>query len=224
MARRNGMVRRFGPGVIITHWVFAIGYLALVATGLGFEYRWANFLMGPTARVIHRYSGLLLIATPLIYLIINPRVTLRNLRDVFSWNRDDSRWILKAPGHYMLGKGDMPPVGMYNAGQKLNYIIVVLTGLGFAISGMMMWFLRPTLGLTERDLFRWAAITHQASFFIGVSMFCLHFYLALIHPYTKPALTAMITGYVPRSYAAGHHPKWLEKLDGRSGSSATGDD
>jgi cytochrome b subunit of formate dehydrogenase len=76
-----------------------------------------------------------------------------------------------------------------------------------------MWFVRPTLELAQRDIFRWSAIIHQVSFWAAVTMFSLHLYLALIHPFTKSAITAMINGYVTRRYAALHHGRWLTQLE-----------
>lgn len=210
----KGQVKRFEKGIIVTHWVYAVAFLALLFTGIGFEYRTFSFLMGPTARLIHRLGAVVLFITPASYFLVNPLVSLKNLKQVFSWSMDDTMWIIKAPGHYMLGKGDMPPAGMYNAGQKLNYMIVLLSGTTFVISGAIMWFLRtPELVLAQRDLFRWSVIAHTIAFYAGVTMFALHFYLSLIHPFTKQAITAMLTGYVSRNYAQLHHPKWLAQVD-----------
>lgn len=219
----KGQVKRFEKGIIVTHWVYAVAFLALVVTGIGFEYPSLSFLLGPTSRLIHRIAGILLLVTPLLYFFLNPVTSLKNLGEVFFWSKDDILWLLKAPLHYMLGKGEMPPAGKFNAGQKLNYMTVVLTGGAFGVSGFIMWFVRPDLALHQRDLFRWAAITHQGAFWVGMMMFTLHAYLSLIHPFTKQALTAMLTGYVSRSYAASHHPKWLEELErGRSAARSHG--
>lgn len=210
---KGGQVRRFEKGIIVTHWLYAVAFIALVVTGIGFEYPSLSFLLGPTSRLIHRVSAVIMIVTPFVYFVVNPKASSGTLWQVFIWSKDDFLWLLKAPLHYMLGKGKMPPAGMYNAGQKLNYMIVILTGAVFTASGLIMWFVRPDLSLGARDIFRWSAITHQIAFYVGTTMFFLHMYLALIHPYTKPALTAMITGYVSRSYAKGHHPKWLEQIE-----------
>jgi len=210
----KGQVKRFETGIIVTHWVYAVAFLALLATGIGFEYKSLAFLLGPAARLIHRIGAVVMFITPATYFLISPLVSLKNLKEIFFWSKDDVLWLIKAPGHYMLGKGDMPPAGMYNAGQKLNYMIVVLSGTTFIVSGAIMWFLRtPALVLAQRDLFRGAVIAHGIAFYVGVTMFTLHLYLSLIHPFTKQAITAMLTGYVSRSYAQLHHPKWLAQID-----------
>lgn len=211
---RERWVKRFEKPVIIIHWLYAAAFLTLAATGIGFEYKSLAFLMGPTARLLHRGAATVFVVAPLVYLLATPRSGFMHLKDAFTWTRDDFRWLVKAPLHYMLGKGDMPPAGMFNAGQKINYLIVVFTNIAFTTTGVIMWFVRPTLALAQRDLFRWAASVHEASFFIAVSMFALHIYLSLIHPFTKQAITAMLTGYVPLSYARGHHLRWLQQQEG----------
>jgi len=210
---RELWVKRFEKGVIVIHWLYACAFLTLVITGIGFEYKPLGFLLGPGARLAHRIAAPVLVLAPWVYLTVCRRSGWVHLKDAFHWTREDVRWLLAAPLHYMLGKGDMPPAGLFNAGQKLNYMTVTITNALFGVTGSIMWFIRPTLPLEQRDLFRWAAIVHQASFWIAITMFSLHIYLALIHPFTKPALTAMLTGYIKRSYARGHHPRWLADVD-----------
>ncbi len=209
----KGWVKRFEKPVIVIHWVYAAAFLTLFTTGIGFEVESLAFLLGPTSRLLHRIAAAVFVAAPLVYLMATPRSGFTHLKEAFTWTKDDVAWLLKAPLHYMLGKGEMPPAGLFNAGQKINYMIVVITNITFTISGAIMWFMRPDLALPERDLFRWAAIVHETSFFIASAMFFLHVYLALIHPFTKPAITAMLTGYVTRAYARGHHPRWLAELE-----------
>ncbi|HYF91468.1 MAG TPA: cytochrome b/b6 domain-containing protein [Symbiobacteriaceae bacterium] len=209
----EGWVKRFEKGVIIIHWLYAASFLTLVITGIGFEYKPLGFLMGPYARLAHRIAAPVLVIAPWVYLTVCGKSGWVHLKDAFSWTKDDFYWLLRAPMHYMLGKGDMPPAGLFNAGQKLNYLTVTFTNVAFAISGSIMWFGRSNLELAQRELFRWAAIVHQASFWLAITMFSLHIYLALIHPFTKPAITAMINGRITRAYAAGHHPRWLAQID-----------
>jgi formate dehydrogenase subunit gamma len=206
-------VKRFARPVIFIHWFYAAAFLTLVVTGIGFEFKALSFLLGPTARMLHRGAAIVFVVAPLIYLLLTPGSSWKHLAQAFSWSKDDVRWLVKAPGHYMLGKGVMPPAGFFNAGQKLNYMIVVLTNVAFTITGVVMWFQRPNLALAQRDLFRTSAAIHQGCFFVATAMFCLHFYLSLVHPYTKSAISAMLTGYVSRAYAKGHHPRWLEEVE-----------
>ncbi|HWI65299.1 MAG TPA: cytochrome b/b6 domain-containing protein [Symbiobacteriaceae bacterium] len=206
-------VKRFEKGVIVIHWLYAASFLTLVITGIGFEYKPLGFLMGPYARLAHRIAAPILVTAPWVYLTICGKSGWVHLKEAFTWRKEDFLWLYRAPLHYMLGKGDMPPAGLFNAGQKLNYINVTITNVAFAVTGVIMWFGRPNMSLEQREIFRWAAIIHQASFWMAVTMFSLHLYLALIHPFTKPAITAMIDGYITRTYAAGHHPRWLAEVE-----------
>lgn len=209
----KGWVKRFEKGVIIIHWLYAASFVTLVITGIGFEYKPLGFLMGPYARLLHRIAAPTLVIAPWVYLTVCGKSGWVHLKDAFYWTKDDLLWLIRAPLHYMIGKGDMPPAGLFNAGQKLNYLAVTFTNVCFAVSGSIMWFGRPYMSLAQRELFRWAAIVHQTAFWVAVTMFSLHLYLALIHPFTKPAITAMMNGYITRAYAAGHHPRWLAQVE-----------
>lgn len=209
----KGWVRRFEKGVIVIHWLYAASFLTLVITGIGFEFKALDFLMGPWARLAHRIAAPVLVTAPWVYLTVCGKSGWVHLKDAFYWTRDDFRWLARAPLHYMLGKGDMPPAGMFNPGQKLNYLTVCFTNVAFTITGVIMWFGRPNMELAQRDMFRTAAIIHQVSFWLAITMFSLHLYLALIHPFTKQAITAMINGYVTRSYAQLHHGRWLAQVE-----------
>jgi formate dehydrogenase subunit gamma len=206
-------VKRFEKGVILIHWIYACAFVTLVITGIGFEYKALGFLMGPYARLAHRIAAPVLITAPWVYLTICGKSGWVHMKDAFYWTRGDLLWLLRAPGHYMLGKGDMPPAGLFNPGQKLNYLVVMFTNVAFGVTGLIMWFGRPTLSLEQRDIFRTAVTIHQASFWVAITMFSLHLYLALIHPFTKPAITAMINGYVTRRYVAVHHGRWLAESE-----------
>ncbi|HWI51473.1 MAG TPA: cytochrome b/b6 domain-containing protein, partial [Symbiobacteriaceae bacterium] len=157
-------VKRFEKGVIVIHWLYAASFLTLVITGIGFEYKPVGFLMGPYARLAHRIAAPVLVVAPWVYLTICGKSGWVHLKDAFTWTKEDFLWLCRAPLHYMLGKGDMPPAGLFNAGQKLNYLTVTITNAAFAISGSIMWFGRSSLALEQREIFRWAAVIHQASF------------------------------------------------------------
>jgi formate dehydrogenase subunit gamma len=215
--RESAWVKRFEKGVIVIHWLYAASFLTLIITGIGFEYKPLGVLLGPGSRLAHRIAAPVLVFAPWVYLTVCHKSGWVHLKNAFSWTRDDVQWLLKAPLHYMLGKGDMPPAGLFNAGQKLNYMTVTITNALFGISGSIMWFIRPYLALDQRWIFRWAGVVHQVSFWAAVTMFSLHLYLALIHPFTKPAITAMINGYITRAYARGHHPLWLAMIDKQGG-------
>lgn len=213
MTTLKGWVKRFEKPVIVIHWVYAVAFITLAITGIGFEYKPLGALLGPSARLIHRIAAPVLVVAPWVYLTVCGKSGWAHLKDAFTWTLDDLRWLIRAPLHYMLGKGDMPPAGLFNPGQKINYLTVTITNVAFAITGSIMWFARSSLAPEQRDIFRWSAIIHQTSFWLAVTMFSLHLYLALLHPFTKQAITAMINGYVTRSYARLHHGRWLAELD-----------
>ena len=43
-----------------------------------------------------------------------------------------------------------------------------------------------------------------------------HVFLALVFPPTRPALRGMLTGWVDRTWARRHYPRWVAELDGQA--------
>jgi formate dehydrogenase subunit gamma len=42
-----------------------------------------------------------------------------------------------------------------------------------------------------------------------------HIYLAALHPTTRPGLSGMFSGYIDRTWARRHHPKWVAQEEAR---------
>lgn len=210
---KEPMVKRFERGAIWFHWSYAVSFVALTITGIGFLVPSLGFLMGPTSRTIHRlFAGVFMVA-PIAYYFGAHKEALRHFRVAFKWTKSDTEWLLRAPLAYTLPNTQLPRAGFLNAGQKLNMYIVISTWFLFSVSGLVMWFMRTSL-LTqaEREIFRWAGMLHSLSMVLGGGMFLIHLYLTMIHPYTQPSMEGMKSGYVPLSYARHEHPAWVEEL------------
>ena len=77
----------------------------------------------------------------------------------------------------------MPPQGLFNTGEKMNGLIMIVSWISFAITGLLMWFhnvLNLSLGL-----FQWMVLLHDLTFIVSVCMFFIHFSLVMIHPPMK---------------------------------------
>ena len=71
----------------------------------------------------------------LLFLVLDRRRLGRDLREIDRWNGDDRRWLGLAVRGYTLRGRPMPPQGRFNAGQKLNVVLVAAMALGFAATG-----------------------------------------------------------------------------------------
>lgn len=213
-------IKKFNGTQRLFHWMYGVSWILLVLTGAIFLWRadpktaasglgpMLQGAVGQSARFIHRVSALVLMASPLIWLLGTPKTALADLKELFYFRADDMKYMLVAPLHYTVGKPALPPQGKYNGGHKVNFYIVVLTFVGFVISGLVMWFGR---GSVTDDTFHTMQILHSLSFWGGLAMGLVHIYLTMIHPFTKASLSAMVNGWVGLDYAVAEHGLWVEK-------------
>lgn len=201
-------VERFGKTTRWFHWTFATSFLALAGTGAALALREAIGL-GPneTSFVVRIHLGAatcLLVLPVLVLLSGDTRRTLADLRELVRFSRADLRWLALQP-LAALGRAELPRVGKFNGGQKVNALALgAITG-GLVATGTLLW-LRPG------SLLGW--FVHVGLFVAWIPLFAAHFSLAVVLPGTRPALRGMLFGRVDRAWAAHHHALWLGALDG----------
>jgi formate dehydrogenase subunit gamma len=190
--------RRFSRTERTLHWANAVGFFALLATGLILYLPSLAILVGrrPVVQEIHFYSGIGWIAVlAAIVLLGDRRGVLRTARELDAFDRDDLRWLT----------GRRPaPQGRFNAGQKINALLTAAFAILFLISGLLLWF-------GERDTtYRFAStvVLHDGLTYISLALLLGHLYLAVIHPTTRHALRGITVGTVNEDWAARHHAKW----------------
>ncbi|GAA2195959.1 cytochrome b/b6 domain-containing protein [Streptomyces bangladeshensis] len=198
----TGRVRRFTTAERLVH--RATGYLMLLCLTSA-----ACLYIGPLALLVgrrplmltvHEWSG---ISLPLPFLLgllsTEFRADLRRLNRFAVYDRQWLRAVRRrrtAPG--------ARPAGKFNAGQKLYAGWIAGAVLVMMFTGLLMWFtgLLPFISRTSaifvHDLLAWT-IT-----FVLVG----HMRRALRDP---EARRGMRTGYVSRSWADSHHPRWLKE-------------
>lgn len=191
-------VRRFSVTERAFHWVNAVFFLTLLATGLVLYLPSLEIAVGRRALVkdIHFWTG---VAWPaalvLVALAGDTRGIVRTLREIDGFDRDDFRW---------LGGRRPAPQGRFNAGQKVNAALTAATTVLFVVSGLLLWF-------GERDTrlrFASTVVLHDGLLFVALALLVGHLFLALIYPATRHALRGMVVGTVREDWAARHHAKW----------------
>jgi cytochrome b subunit of formate dehydrogenase len=115
----------------------------------------------------------------------------------------DGAWLTGVPERLRTG-APAPPVGRFNAGQKLNARLAALglavlyaTGLALLLAGR---------GLPQGPL-------HTLTTVALCALLSGHVFMAVFNPGTRHALRGMTFGEVDRSWAEHHHPLWVESLD-----------
>jgi formate dehydrogenase subunit gamma len=200
-------VEKYRLPVRILHWVHSGAFILLLLTGMMLYLPRATFhSLERWTHPVHLVAAVVFIGAPLLYLIILPASALRGLRQAFTWGKNDLKWLVAAPRYYFLGdEKNMPPQGLLNSGQKLWWLLTIISGIAFTASGAVMWFFvksAPAPVLSRMSL------VHDISFIVAGAMFLLHLYLGAFRPKVQEAWKAMTKGKISTEYAESHHGKW----------------
>jgi formate dehydrogenase subunit gamma len=193
-------IERFSRTERAVHWVHAVAFLVLLATGLALYLPSLSQLVGrrPLLKDAHVYTAVGWIVALVLVLVLGDRRRLREtVRELDRFDLDDVLWLQRYP----------TPQGRFNAGQKVNAALTAAFAVLFAVSGSLLW-------LGERDhRFQFAStiILHDWLTLISLILFVGHLYLALIYPATRHSLRGITTGSVRRDWAERHHPKWTRE-------------
>jgi formate dehydrogenase subunit gamma len=195
-ASENGYLRRFSRTERGLHWVHAVAFFALLATGLILYVPYLSEQIGrrPQVKEAHLLiAAAWAIALTALVVLGDRRGLRRTLAELDAFDADDRRWL----------RGRRVPQGRFNAGQKLNAVLTAVFALLFAVSGTLLW-------LGERDTrFRFDStiVLHDGLTLLSVVLLTGHLYLALIHPTTRHALRGITLGDVRADWAHQHHAK-----------------
>lgn len=205
-------VRRFSRTERAVHWVNALGFFALLGTGLVLYLPSLSILVGrrPVVKDIHFWSGVAwIVALALVALLGDRRGLVHTARELDAFGVDDRRWLRR---RYPA------PQGRFNAGQKINAVLNAAFLVLFTVSGVLLF-------LGERDTrFRFAStvVLHDGVTLVATALLVGHLYLSVFHPATRHALRGITLGTVREDWAREHHASWAPPPAGQ-GREAGGD-
>jgi formate dehydrogenase subunit gamma len=201
MGRR---IRRFSLTERALHWVHALAFFVLLATGLVLYLPNLAFVGNrPLVKGIHLWCAVgWAVAIVLVVALGDRRGLRRTLRELEWFDRDDRLWLRRVAA----------PQGRFNAGQKLNAAFTAAFAVLFAVSGFLLWY-------GERDTrFRFAGtiVLHDGLMWISLVLLVGHLFLAVIYPRTRHSLRGITTGSVDVDWAREHHRKWVAELEAKA--------
>src|SRR6266849_3900133 len=136
---RRGELLRHLVYTRVLHWLVAIAFVLSLLSGFALYSPWLfRFLTpmfggGPMTRFLHPWFGLFFDIFFLFQFL--------NWLTPMLWTDVDSRW-LKRIKRYATNEDKVEPaeVGFFNGGQKLYFWAIVLSGVLFLVTGLLMWF------------------------------------------------------------------------------------
>ena len=213
---RRIYVFRYGPLTRLNHWITAILFLLLAASGLSMWYPglfWLSWIFngGEGARWIHPYLGCALVIS---FFSLAIQFVMNNLPTM-----DDVRWMWRIRTVVENRHGGLPELGKFNAGQMMVYWSMVALIPILLVSGIIIWQVYFG-GWTSIPLQRIALLIHSLAAIIAITIIIVHIYSAF---WTVGSGRAMTRGTVTGGFGYIHHRRWLrESLE--KGLTRPGDD
>lgn len=192
----------------VLHWSVAIFFVLSLLSGFGIYspwlFRWLTPLFGggPMTRFLHPWFGL---AFDLAFLF-----QFVNWLAPMVWTKADSRWMRRVR-QYVSNEEKVEPedVGFFNGGQKLYFWAIVVSGVLFLVTGLLLWF----DDAAPRWLVALSYVVHDIAALLMLAGFIVHVYEGTA---AQPGtFRAMTDGTVTDAWAWTHHPAWYAQVTGR---------
>jgi formate dehydrogenase subunit gamma len=204
-------VVRFNTVDRFAHWLAAGSFIVLGITGLNITF--GKFVLLPViggeaftawsqfGKYLHNYLSFAFMLGVALMFVLWVKDNVPNGRDV--------QWLKEGGG--LIGHGH-PKASRFNAGQKLIFWTVILSGVALSITGVILLF---PLGVSESG-WKLSQILHGLIGLVAVAVILAHIYIGSIG--MEGAFEAMGSGEVDLNWARQHHALWLEEEAARKSS------
>ncbi len=204
----DSKILRFAKSERMLHWAIAGPFLFSFATSLVLVLVYNPDHTRPFRALVsgcHRASGIALVVLPMLVTLKirgDLRVHLYNIRQAWVWLLDDIKWLFLMGAAALSDRVQLPEQGKFNAAEKLNFMVLMVTYPLYVITGTLMWF---------RHFAIIAWILHCFMALLATPLILGHLYMALINPGSRTGLQGMISGYVDRQWAKHHYRRWYRE-------------
>jgi formate dehydrogenase subunit gamma len=198
-------LQRYSDWERMNHWALVILFFCAALSGLSLFHPSLFFLStlfggGPWTRILHPFAGVL------VFLSFGGMYL--RLARYNAWDADDSAWLARSGALFAGRTQEMPPVGRYNAGQKIVFWWIAVCVLVLLVTGLVFW--RPYfVGYFPIGLVRAATLLHSLTAVVLILGVIGHVYAAI---WVKGTTRAMTRGLVSESWAKHHHPRWYAQM------------
>lgn len=206
----QGRILRYVFRERLVHWIAGFSYLYLLFTGLAFWSPWLFWIAvvlggAPVSRMLHPWIGLIFFVA--VVQMYGLWATQMGFTEV------DRQWF-DSVRYYVRNEDDkMPPVGRYNAGQKLLFWGFFWCGILLFLSGLVLWF-PEYIPWSLRWLRYISVIVHASTALLTIGLFMIHVYMGVFAE--RGAFGSVIRGDVSAEFARRFHPGWYKEVVGSS--------
>ncbi len=193
----------------VTHWIAALTYCYVLATGLAFyspHLYWIATILGggPTSRFWHPWIALGFLLA-LTWMLANWARDMRITLVDKAWGKQMQRYIEN-------DDEALPPIDRFNLGQKYFFWAMVCGGGVLLLSGLVLW-MPEKLPWSWRDLQYAAVLLHVSAALITIGAFIIHVYMGTAM--VRGGFTSIIRGEVSPAWAKMHHRLWYQRVTGK---------
>ena len=200
----NPLIERYRPNERSNHWITAICFILLALSGLAMfhpamAWLYALFGGGQWTRILHPFFGLVMFVS---FIIMAFRYWHHNQLDAH-----DRQWLKQGADVVSNREDKLPPVGRYNAGQKLLFFTLIVCMVMLLLTGIVIWraWFSAYFGI---ELIRLSALLHAFFAFVIIASIIVHIYAGI---WVKGSMGAMMRGSVTYGWARKHHRRWFEE-------------
>jgi len=205
---RRGELLRHPVYTRVLHWSVAIFFVLSLLSGFALYspwlFRWLAPLFGggTMARFLHPWFGL---AFDLAFLF-----QFVNWLAPMAWTKADRRWLRRIKEYTTNEeKVEAEDVGFFNGGQKLYFWAIVVSGVLFLVTGLLLWF----DDAAPRWLVALSYVVHDIAALVMLGGFVIHVYEGTAA--APGTFRSMTDGTVSEDWAWTHHPAWYRDVTGR---------
>ncbi|MHB1143791.1 MAG: formate dehydrogenase subunit gamma [Thiobacillus sp.] len=201
-------IQRYSSSERTSHWVVAIAFILAALSGLALFHPAFFFFVhlfggGPWTRILHPFIGVVM-----VLFFIGMAIRFWRFNRITSADR---QWM-KRIGDVMCNRDqNLPELGMYNAGQKILFWVMVVSIPALLVSGIFIWqpWFAPFFPIW---LMRVAVVVHALAAWIIILGIVVHVYAAI---WVKGTIRAMTRGTVSSAWAKHHHRAWYREMTGK---------
>ncbi|MGL4668590.1 MAG: formate dehydrogenase subunit gamma, partial [Saezia sp.] len=121
-------------------------------------------------------------------------------------NKNDIQWMKQIEDVIAARNEKLPPIGMYNGGQKVLFWVLTLLTIGLTVTGLMIWREYFTF---SADIKAVAVLLHAFMAFSMMGFITVHVLAAIL---AKGSIGAMLHGKVTYAWAKHHHSQWYKDI------------